>query len=286
MKIFVTGGDGQLGKCLKSFANKGDTLKFASRNDLDITNPKEVLSVITAFKPNIVLHFAAKTRGDDCARDPKVARLINVRGTRNIITACKNIGADLLFISTNEVFDGKKRSPYSEKDKPNPISIVGKQKFQAEQAIRNSMRNYYIVRTMWLYSEYSSNFLQAIFDKARKNIRVRIVDDEIGSPTSTAELARAILKLIKTKKYGTYHLANRGQASRYEFAMVALNAADISNIKILPVKLSDYKRLSPPPKYSPLSSAKAEKLGILFSDWKVPLIQFVKKNKEYLSNTS
>lgn len=285
MRIFITGGDGQLGKCLKSLSSKTDVFYFASRYDLDVTNSAQVVTAISNFMPDIVLHLAAKTRGDDCARDPKLARVINVRGTRNIIKACQKINSDLLFISTNEVFDGKKNTPYTERDSANPSSIVGKQKYEAEQDIRNSMKNYYIVRTMWLYSEYGSNFLQAIFKKAKKNIRLRVVDDEIGSPTSTMDLAEAILKLIRTNKYGTYHLANEGEASRYEFAKVALTAAGIDNIKIIPVKLDEYKRLSPPPKYSPLVSSKTEKLGITLRHWKVPLIKFVKKHKVHLTNS-
>lgn len=282
MRVFVTGGDGQLAQCLKAYVGKRDEFYFASKKELDITNKLNTLKVLSEYKPDIVLHFAAKTRGEDCAKNPEAAQIINIVGTKNIVAACNKLHADLLFISTNEVFNGKSINPYSELDIPHPKSVVGKQKYKAECIIKEKMTNYYIVRTMWLYSEYSSNFIQAILKKARERITIRIVEDEVGVPTSSHDVARAIMKLIHTKKYGIYHIVNKGEASRFEFAKYALDCAGITKPKLIPIKLRDFKRISPPPAYSAMISTKLSDLNIELPKWQTSLSKFIKDNKDNL----
>lgn len=275
MRIFITGANGQLAKSIISLYQE-EELFLADRKTLDITDKKKVLSLVAKFKPDIIFHFASLTRGDECAKDPEKAFTINVKGTQNIIEACQKVGAELLFVSTNEVFDGKKKSRYTEKDKPNPITVVGQTKLEAEKLIAKSLKKYYIVRTSWLYSDWSSNFLHVVVGKAKKDGQLELVSDEVSSPTYSLDLALALQKLIKSHKYGLYHLANFGTVSRLNFAKEAFKILKIKKVKIIPKKLKDFNRLSKPPLFTPLNSSKAKKLGIVLPKWNKSLESFLK----------
>lgn len=273
-KIFITGAGGQLAKSFSEIYPK-EYLYLAGRQTVDITNKKQVISEITNARPDIIFHFASMTRGDDCVKNPKEAYKVNVVGTRNIVVAAKKIDCQLLFVSTNEVFDGNKSIAYTERDNPNPITIVGKTKYKAENIIKKNLKKYYIVRTSWLYSKWSENFLQAIFRKANKIKKVSLVSDEVSSPTHSQDLAGAVKKLILTGKFGTYHVTNSGMASRFEFGAEAFAICKIM-AKIIPVTLDNYKRASIPPKFTPLNGEKLEKLGIKMPSWKSSLLKFLK----------
>jgi dTDP-4-dehydrorhamnose reductase len=274
MKIFITGSDGQLAKSI-AFLYKKHNLYLAKRDKLDVTDKKQVAKLILDFNPDIVFHFASLTRGDECAKNPDIAFKINVKGTKNVVSSCKKNDIPLLFVSTNEVFDGEKKSAYTEKDKPNPITVVGKTKLEAEKIIKENLRKYFIIRTSWLYSEWSSNFLHAVLDKARKDKKIELVEDEISSPTYSVDLAKAIKKLIKTRKYGTYHLSNIGSVSRLEFAKKAFEICGVKGVKIIPIKLDKFRRLSKPPLFTPLNSNKAKKIKITMTRWDNALKRFL-----------
>lgn len=278
IKIFVTGGNGQLAKSVAQVFPK-ENLILASKNDLDITSKTKVLKEMSKIKPDFVFHFASMTRGDECAKNPKLAYKVNVTGTKNIVDACKKYSATLLFVSTNEVYDGKKKVPYKELDKPNPITVIGQTKLEAEEIIKKNLKKYFIVRTSWLYSKWSSNFLHIILDKARKENELKLVKDEISSPTYSLDLAYALKKLVSTKKYGIYNISNLGKASRLQFAKKALEIYKIKKIKIIPIKLDDYKRYSKPPKYSALNNSKSKKIGIDMTKWDNALKRFLLSNK-------
>ena len=276
MRILITGANSQLAKSILELeVFPKENLFLASKNTLDITNRKKVFKLISKLKPEIVFHFASMTRGDECAKDPKKAYLINVTGTKNVVDACKIYMSSILFISTNEVFDGKKKAPYTENDKPNPVTVVGSTKYDAEKYIKKNLTKFYIVRTSWLYSKWSSNFLHAVFSKARENREIELVEDEIGSPTYSLDLAVAIKKLIFLKKYGIYHLSNAGNVSRLAFAKKAFEIKNIKNIKIIPIKLENYLRLSKPPLFTALDNNKAKRLGIILPNWKSALKRFL-----------
>ncbi|HYM65039.1 MAG TPA: dTDP-4-dehydrorhamnose reductase [Candidatus Sulfotelmatobacter sp.] len=276
-RILVSGGDGQLAKSFSEIYPK-QSLFLLGKRDFDVTDRKNALKKISKFNPDIIFHLASMTRGEESAKSPELSYKINVIGTRNIVEVCKKLDIALLFISTNEVFDGKNQFPYKETDKPNPITVIGKNKYEAETIIRENLKKYFIVRSSWLYSKWSLNFLHAVFNKARKDKRLELVIDEVSSPTYSLDLAKAIKKLIKTKKYGTYNLNNTGVVSRLEFAKKAFEIAEIKNIKIIPVKLESYKRLSKPPLYSALDNSKAKNIGINFPRWNVALKNFLKSN--------
>jgi dTDP-4-dehydrorhamnose reductase len=274
MRIYITGANGQLANCIIDLLREHILYKATSKI-LDVTNRKKVINSISKFHPDLVLHFASKTRGDECARDPEEAYKINVVGTKNIVEACLKTDAAILFVSTNEVFDGEKKKPYIEEDTPNPITVVGKTKLEAEDIIRKNMKKYFIIRTMWLYSKWSCNFLQAVFKIASEKKSLELVDDEIGSPTNSLDLAAALIELIKTTKYGIYHLTNKGEASRLEFAKKAFELKDVKNVSIKPIKLSQYKRLSMPPHYSVLDNKNGTSINIYLRKWEDALKDFL-----------
>ena len=277
MRIFITGANGQLAKTIAALYPQKD-IHFASKENLDITNSSEVLKQITDFQPDIVFHFASMTRGDECALNPEKAQRINVDGTMNVIKACVATDAALLFVSTNEVFDGKKKRPYLEKDVPNPITVVGRTKFEAEELIKESIKKHFIIRTSWLYSKWNSNFIHAVLNKALKDKKISLVKDEISTPTYSLDLAKAIKKLIATKKYGIYHLSNDGIASRLDFAKKAFDIKKLKDVEINAVHLDDFERASKPPLFTPLKNTKAKKLGITLPDWNDSLKKFLRTN--------
>lgn len=273
MKIFITGADGQLAKSIAEVYAKEDIF-LATRDLLDVTDGKKVSDMLSEHSPDIIFHFASLTRGDECARDPDGAYLVNVGGTKNVVAACRRVGATLCFVSTNEVFDGKKETAYVESDMPNPITVAGKTKHEAEQIISKGLEKHFIVRTSWLYNEWSHNFLHAILEKAKKEEEVSLVDDEVSSPTYSFDLAQAIKILVTTKQYGLYHLVNEGEASRLQFAKKMFDVRGLDP-KIIPVGLNEFKRLSAPPLYSPLKNMKASALGITLPKWENALERFL-----------
>lgn len=275
--ILVTGANGQLAKSmLKVYPQKN--LYLAVKDKLDVTNKDQIKKIILKFRPDIIFHLASLTRGDECAKNPKMAFRINVEGTRNVVNLCKQFDIPLLFVSTNEVFDGRKKSPYTEEDKPNPITIVGKTKLEAENIIRENLEKYFIIRTSWLYSKWSRNFLHVIFSKVNKYEKIKIVEDEFSSPTYSLDLAIAIKKLIASRKYGLYHLVNEGIASRLQLVKKAFEFYDVKEVEIVPIKLKDFNRLSKPPLFTPLKNTKAKKLGIILPKWEDGLRRFLKTN--------
>lgn len=275
--ILVTGGNGQLAKSMLEVYPKSD-LYLATKSELDVTDKNLVLKIISKIRPRMIFHFASLTRADDCARDPDLAYRINVEGTRNIVEVCKKFDIPLLFVSTNEVFDGKKKSAYIEKDKANPITIAGTTKFQAENIIKENLKKYFIIRTSWLYSKWSRNFLYVIFSKAKELKQIQIVKDEISSPTYSLDLAIAIKELLLSDEFGLYHLVNEGMASRLRLAKKAFAFSNVDGISISPISLKDFDRPSKPPLFSPLKNTKAREMGIVLPRWEDGLRRFLKEN--------
>lgn len=282
MRILITGAEGQLGKSIITFLEK-HKLFLLNKKTGNILDKNLISNVFNSFKPEIVFHFASLTKGDECARNPELAYEINVQGTINIVDLCKKHDAPILFVSTNEVFDGTKNDYYIETDLPNPITVVGKTKFEAENYIKNNLNKYFIVRTMWLYSKWSSNFLHAIINKVKNTNEITLVSDEIGSPTSSADLSKAILKLIEKNQYGIYHLVNEGKTSRLEFGTKIL---ELMNMKaeIKSISLKDFDRVSKPPLFSALKNLNAKKLNVTLPPWEKALEQFILNNK-HIFNT-
>jgi dTDP-4-dehydrorhamnose reductase len=268
-KVLITGAGGQLGQEIVKVFEKDWVVIPTDNHNLDITDEKHVQKVLTKEKPNLIIHCAAWTNVDAAAENSDSAMKVNGEGTKIICEAAKSIGATVVYISTNEVFDGKKKTSYTEEDKPNPINPYAKSKLAGEKYCQEILgSSCIIIRSSWLYGPGSkNNFPNKIINKAREVGSLKVTSDEIATPTYTSDLAKAIKELVEKDIAGVFHLVNSGQASRYEWAKEIINDKKII-VPITPMKLDDYPRASKPPKYSALSTEKAKKLGIALRNWK------------------
>ena len=198
--------------------------------EVDITRPDLLFPAIEAAAPDLIIHCAAYTDVDGCARDPTRAYHINALGTQLVTQACRTHGIPLVHISTNEVFAGDNPAGYTEWMPLNPINPYGRSKAAAEVIVRNTLPRHFIVRTAWLYAPAGRNFIHAILRLARERGQLRVVTDEVGNPTYAPDLAQAIHQLIRSSHYGTYHLVNAGACSRWAFANQILDNAGLSHV--------------------------------------------------------
>jgi dTDP-4-dehydrorhamnose reductase len=236
----------------------------------------EAVEQVYATGAELVIHPAAYTNVDGCARDPELAYRINGLGTKYVALACQRLGAPLVYVSTNEVFAGDNDRPYLEYDGPRPINAYGRSKWAGEQAVRELLNQFYIVRVAWLFGG-AKNFVRTVLRLAGELPPggLRMVNDEIGSPTYTVDAAGAIAQLISTGQYGTYHFVNEGQCSRFEFARAALNAAGLGSTPMAPMALAEYVRASTPPPYTPLANQAGAALGIRLRPWQEAVEAYV-----------
>lgn len=267
MRIAITGYRGQLGQWLvRRF--QGHELLLLGRPAQDITQVERILPAILDFRPDVVMHTAAYTDVDGCARDPDTAFRVNGLGTQNVALACAKAGAALVHISTNEVFDGRKGAPYLEQDRRNPINPYGLSKYYAERYVETLLERFYIVRIAWLFAPGSTNFVSKICALARQRGRLSLVTDEISSPTYAPHLADALARLVETEHYGIYHLVNEGECSRYEFARYFLPLAGLGDVPVDPITSDQFQRASSPPLHCVLRNfAAASLFGIRLPPW-------------------
>jgi dTDP-4-dehydrorhamnose reductase len=274
MRIVITGGRGQLGRELTRVLVPQHQVAILDLPECDITQ-RGAVEQIANLVPDLVIHAAAMTDVDGCARDPLAAFRANALGTQNVALACQRAHAAMLYISTNEVFDGAKNSPYLEFDEPRPINPYGASKLAGERYVQMLLDRFYIVRTAWLYARGGNNFPKKIVEAAKANGKLTVVADEIGSPTYAPDLTRAIAQLIETQHHGIYHLVNEGAVSRLDFATRILRLAGLGHVPITPIALADWKRDSTPPRYSALANfAAATMLGIQLRTWEEALAEF------------
>jgi dTDP-4-dehydrorhamnose reductase len=274
MRIYVTGAKGQLGRALMRRLAQ-HTLLGIDLPEVDLTDLHAIRSSLAAFAPDVIVHAAAYTDVDGAARQPDLAYRVNALGTRNVVVASEAIGAAVLAMSTNEVFDGTHTQPYLEFDAPRPINPYAKSKFAAEQFIRDLTTRFYIVRTAWLYGLGGNNFVKKIIDRADSDGQLRVVTDEVSSPTYTEDLVTAIEQLILTGAYGVYHFTNDGACSRFEFAQKILALSGRGHVPIEPIVLADYPRPSTPPPYAPLRNFCGAQIGITLRPWQAALADYL-----------
>ncbi len=216
MKVLVTGAHGQLGSDIVSILKNNHEVDGLSRSELDITNFTLTNRIIQQKKPEVVIHCAAYTKVDQAEKDVDQAFLVNAYGTRNMAVASQEAGAKLVYISTDYVFDGTSSVPYREFDVPNPVNNYGKSKLAGEEFVKNLSYRFFIVRTSWVFGKNGENFMKTMIRLAQNQKELYAVDDQIGSPTYTVDLAHFIEQLISSDKYGVYHASNRGFCSRYD----------------------------------------------------------------------
>ncbi|MBN1312509.1 MAG: dTDP-4-dehydrorhamnose reductase [Anaerolineae bacterium] len=275
MRIFITGHKGQLGKVLRtSLVAEGHTLLGGDLPEWEMTDAEQVMESLQVFSPDVVIHSAALTNVDYCAENPEEAVRINGVGTYNVALACREVDALLVAISTNEVFDGRAKRPYQEYDQCNPVNPYGYSKYVAEQVVERLAPRYMIVRTAWLYASGGVNFIHKIIARARSGSRLRVVTDEVSSPTYVNDLAAALLDLLEVGRPGIYHLTNAGECSRYHFAQEILRLIGL-DVSIEPISLDDFVRPSMPPAYAPLANVFGAAAGIELRPWQEALAEYV-----------
>ncbi|WP_242203334.1 dTDP-4-dehydrorhamnose reductase [Aestuariivivens insulae] len=277
INVLVTGGNGQLASCIKDIEAKYDDLNFiyTDYQDLDICDLDQVQSFFSDNKIDYCVNCAAYTAVDQAENEIEKAYNINANGAKNLAMVCKEYEAILIHISTDFVFDGNKTEPYTEKDKPNPISVYGASKLQGEVEIQKVLKEHFIIRTSWLYSEYGNNFMRTMLKLSETRDEISVVSDQIGTPTYAGDLAAVIIKIIriKSKDFGLYHYSNEGAVSWFEFAKAIF---DLSKVKIIikPIKSKDYPVLARRPVYSVLEKSKVKKtLGIGVPYWRDSLVK-------------
>ena len=274
MRILITGAKGQLGRALQ-VQFEHDAVLPADLPECDITDRACVAQAIGEFKPDVVIHAAAMTNVDGCARDPDAAYRANALGAQYVALACQQAGCAMVYVSTNEVFDGKKTEPYVEFDAPHPINTYARAKLAGETIVRDLLARFYIVRTAWLYGKGGNHFVKKVIQRADELGRLRYVTDEVGSPTYADDVARGIHQLVQTGAYGVYHFVNDGVASRFDFVREILRQSGRSHVIVEPITLAEFPRPSTPPPYTPLRNFCGAALGITFRAWQAALADYL-----------
>lgn len=275
MKILITGSNGMLGHDLIKVLDKDNILIKTTSKTLDITNRDDVINFIKKENPDVVINSAAYTDVDGCEENQDMAFAVNGRGVENLALACKETDSVLVHISTDYVFKGDDNTPRCEDDELGPMSVYGKSKLKGEEAIISLLDKYFIVRTAWLYGVNGGNFPKTMLELAESHDSLTVVYDEVGSPTFTWDLAEAISKLIKTDKYGIYHITNSDSCSWFEFAKLIFEIADVE-VDVAPVTAKEFARAAKRPSYSVLNNKKWIENG--FS----PLRSYKEAIKDYI----
>jgi len=281
LKILVTGKQGQLGYALQELSeNQFEfTWKFTDRSELDITNSINTQSVLKKFQPDWIINTAAYTDVDGAENNQKIAYNVNADGPYILAKSAKEIGAKLVHISTDYVFDGTKNEPYTETDKPNPLQVYGKSKLYGETLIQKTGVSGIIIRTSWLYGNHGNNFVKTILRLAEQKDEIQVVDDQIGSPTYVGDLAETIFKLFSESIENIHeilHFSNEGRISWFEFAQQIIKIS-LNVCKIIPIDSKDLIQIAPRPKYSILDNNKIIKqYEVTQKNWKDSLNKYVK----------
>ena len=280
MKIVITGAKGQLGLELTrqlEIENKYEIIA-TDIDELNIIDINSVNEFLLNNKPDVVINCAAHTAVDLCETDVENAYKINAVGPRNLAIVCEKIGAKLVQVSTDYVFDGNGNKPYKEDDTTCPNSVYGASKLMGENFVREFCSKYFIVRTAWLYGE-GNNFVRTMIKLSETNNELNVVNDQFGSPTSTVDLSKAIIDLINTEHYGVYHGTCEGQCSWYDFAKKIFEIKNI-DIKVNPVTSEEFKRPAPRPAYSVLENFMFKLVGLnSFRNWEESLKEYLDKEQ-------
>jgi len=288
MVVLVTGSSGQLGQSLQFIADRFTEIQFHffSSSELNITDKENCKFIFSKLKPDYCINAAAYTAVDKAETETEKAYLINVIGAKNLAEVCKEFSTVLLHVSTDFVFDGNKKTPYTEEDNTNPTGVYGQTKLDGEKAIQESFDHYFIIRTSWVYSQFGSNFMKTMLRLASERDSLSVVNDQIGTPTNAVDLAEAIVEIIRKSEnlkfeisnfkslFGIYNFSNKGQCSWYDFAKKIFEINKIE-IDLQPIPTSSYPTPAKRPAYSVLNKEKIMRfLGIEINNWEDSLRKY------------
>lgn len=276
MKILVTGAGGQLGyDVLKVLEQRGHSVVPIDLPEIDITDKVSVQTFIYDSKVDAVIHCAAFTAVDAAEDESQLCTAINVYGTGYIAETCKLLDIPMLYISTDYVFNGMGTRPWEPEDKPQPLNIYGNTKYEGECLIRSLLQKYFIIRTSWVFGLNGKNFVKTMLKIAKEQDSVNVVNDQIGSPTYTADLAVLIVDMIESDRYGIYHASNSGYCTWYEFAMEIFRLSEVQ-IQIKPISSDKFKTRALRPKNSRMNQNKLKQNGFNeLPDWHDALKRFI-----------
>jgi dTDP-4-dehydrorhamnose reductase len=284
MKILVTGGVGQLGTdVVTELGRRGvdriglDINAKDTINCLDITDGEAVRKYIKHMNPKCVIHCAAYTAVDKAEDEPELCCKVNAEGTENVAKACREIDAEMIYISTDYVFDGKSEAPYDTDALKAPTSTYGKSKLAGEEAVIRHLEKSYIVRISWVFGFAGNNFVKTMINLSKTKEAINVVSDQVGSPTYTIDLAKLICDMALSEKYGIYHATNEGYCTWAEFAAEIMRQSN-SPCKINPIPTEQYPTKAKRPNNSRLSKASLDKAGFnRLPSWQDALKRFLKE---------
>lgn len=278
-KILITGAGGLLGRQAVDWFSRHDEVIVARRQDLNIADAEAVHQWVMHYRPDVIINCAAMSDVDGCEKKSYGAFAANANGPRHLAQAAEHIGAELVHISTDYVFDGDKTTPYTIEDEPQPINVYGESKLAGEKLVRETLDRHYIVRAARLFGPGGRNFASAVLDVARQQGRLLAIVDEIGSPTYVVDLVERINAIIQTGQYGMYHVTNQGACSWAEFAVAALRIARLENVIIERVKSADLQRPARRPHYTAMRCLLSERLGWEpLRPWEAAFVEFARRD--------
>lgn len=279
MKVLVTGVKGQLGyDVVRELQKRGHEAVGVDIDEMDITDAAAVERVITQTKPEAVIHCSAYTAVDRAEDDIEICRRVNVDGTENVAKICKKADCKMLYLSTDYIFSGDGERPWEPDDEASPLNAYGQSKYDGELALKKYVDKYFIVRISWVFGINGNNFIKTMLRLGRENGAVKVVDDQIGSPTYTYDLARLLVDMIESDRYGAYHATNEGICSWYEFAKEIFRAAGMNDVFVTPVKSGEFPVKAKRPKNSRMSKEKLVANGFsLLPAWQDAVARYIKE---------
>ena len=283
MKILVTGVKGQLGyDVVREGESRGLEMFGTDVDNMDITDAGQVKQVIEDYRPDAVIHCAAYTAVNAAEDNQELCRKINVDGTRNIAEVCKSMDIPMMYFSTDYIFNGQGENFWKEDDEKRPLNVYGQTKYEGELAVQELVQKYFILRISWVFGVNGNNFIKTMIRLGKERGAVGVVSDQIGSPTYTYDLAKLVVDMIQTDKYGTYHVTNDGLCSWYEFACEIFKQAGL-DVKVTPLTTAEYPAKAARPFNSRMSKGKLVNAGFeMLPGWQDALGRYlnVLQNKE------
>lgn len=281
MKVLVTGVKGQLGyDVVNELESRGYTAVGVDVTEMDITDSVKVREVLTEEMPDAVIHCAAYTAVDAAEDQVEICRKVNADGTENIAKVCGEIGSKLVYISTDYVFDGEGTQLWQPDDERHPLNVYGQTKYEGELAVEKYTDKYFIVRIAWVFGVNGKNFIKTMLNLGKTRDELNVVNDQTGSPTYTYDLARLLVDMVETEKYGRYHATNEGLCTWYEFAKEIFRQAGL-NVKVNPVSSDEFPSKAKRPHNSRMSKDKLEENGFQrLPSWEDALARYLKEINE------